>query len=181
MTKLRMRILPSAALAALLLLSLGSVGCGYALVGRASNLPEEVRKVHVEPLENRTTQAQVDQLLTRAITDELVTRRRFTVVRTSAEADAQLSGSVISFQTIPVTFDDRGRATEYEISIIAAIRFARTDEEATVLWSNDRYLFKESYAVEVSEAAFFDRQNQAIEEVAERFAETMVIDLLEGF
>ncbi len=181
MTPLRTRILALAPLGAVALLLLGSVGCGYALVGRASNLPEEVRKVHVEPLENRTSQSQVDQLLTRAITDELVTRRRFTVVRTGAEADAQLSGSVISFQTIPTTFDDRGRATEYEMSIVADIRFVRTNEEATVLWSNDRYLFKESYAVEVSQAAFFDRQNQAIEEVAERFAETMVIDLLEGF
>lgn len=166
---------------AAILFCLANWGCGYALVGRASNLPEDVRKVHVEPLKNRTAQAQVDQLLTRAITDEMVTRQRFTVVRSVAEAEATLSGSVISFQTVPVTFDDRGRATEYEITIVADIRFARTDEDATALWSNDRYQFKESYPVQVSESAFFDQQNQAIEEIAERFAETMVIDLLEGF
>ena len=55
-------------------------GCGYALVGRGSNLPEDVREVYIAPLENRTQRSQVEQVLTRAIADEMVTRRRFAVV-----------------------------------------------------------------------------------------------------
>jgi hypothetical protein len=174
-------------LLALGLLALGLVtGCGYSLVGRGSNLPADVRRVFVEPLENQTPRSQVEQFLTRAIADELVTRGRFTLAGSAAEADAVLSGTVVGFTTTPVTFDAGGRATEYEVAITARMAFKRTDtdddpDNDPVLWSNDRYLFRESYPVEVSEAEYFDREDLAIEDAAGRFAETMVSDLLEGF
>ena len=59
--------------------------------------------------------------------------------------------------------------------------FTRTDVDETVLWSNERYLFRELYELEASEASFFDRENLAIEQSAARFAETVITDLLEGF
>lgn len=157
-----------------------ATACGYALVGRGVNLPEELREVYIKPLENRTPRSQVEQFLTRAIAEEMVTRRRFAVVASAEGADAELSGAVVGFSATPVSFDDTGRATEYEISIVAQVSF-RSIADDKVLWSNDSYNFRESYAVEVSEGAFFDREDQAIENAAERFAETMVSDLLEGF
>jgi hypothetical protein len=92
-----------------------------------------------------------------------------------------LVGSVTDFRVTPVTFDDDGRAQEYEISIVAAMRFQRTGDEGTVVWENDRYLFRETYEIDASAEDFFDRENQAIAEASLRFAETMVTDLLEGF
>jgi outer membrane lipopolysaccharide assembly protein LptE/RlpB len=168
-------------LAATLLLSAALLsGCGYALVGRSSNLPADIRAVYIKPLENRTQRTQVEQFLTRAIADELVTRKRFSVVGSEGEATAELSGAVVAFGVTPVTFDASGRATEYEISITAAVAFKRTGEDKP-LWSNDHYNFRESYPVEVSETAYFDREDQAIERASKRFAQTMVSDLLEGF
>lgn len=165
-----------------LVLSLGVLvlGCGYALVGRGTNIPEDVRRVYLKPLENQTQRSEVEQFLTQAIADELVTRQRFTLVASQEEADAILQGAVLTFLVTPVTFDDQGRAQEYEITITAQMSFARPESEGT-LWANDRYLFKENYAIESSEVAFFDRENLAIEETSMRFAETMVTDLLEGF
>lgn len=168
-------------LGALLLAAVASSGCGYALVGRASNLPEDVRKVYVKPLENRTQRSQVEQYLTDAIADELVTRQRFSLVSGSEDADAELSGVVMAFAVTPVTFDSEGRATEYEISITARMVFQRPDVEDGVLWSNERYVFRQSYEVEVSETGYFDQEDVAIRDASSRFAETMVSDLLEGF
>ncbi len=156
-------------------------GCGYALVGRGSNLPEDVHRVYVAPLENRTSRAQADQYLTRAIADELVTRQRFTVVADAAESDATLSGSVNAFGVTPVAFDTEGRATEYEIAITAAMALKRTGGDEAVLWSNDRYVFRQNYPIEVSETEYVDREDQALQVAADRFAETMVTDLLQGF
>lgn len=156
------------------------VGCGYALVGRGSNIPVDVRRVYLEPLENRTTRSQVEQFLSQAIADELVTRQRFSLTAGAAEADAVLAGSVVAFTVTPITFDADGRASEYEISITAQMSFERTGSEE-VLWSNDRYVFRETYQIDPSEAGFFDRENVAIEGSAERFAETVITDLLEGF
>ena len=103
---------------ALFLLVVTLAGCGYSLVGRGSNLPPEVRRVLLMPLENATPRSQVDQILTRALSTELVNRKRFEVLSSAEGADAVLTGTVSSFTLSPVTFDDEGRATEYEIAIV---------------------------------------------------------------
>lgn len=165
---------------ATMLLGLVLGGCGYALVGQASSLPPDIHTIFVAPLENQTQRAQVEQFMTQSITDEMLTRRRYTVVRSAAEADAQLLGSVTSFRVTPLTFDSQGLATEYEITIIASVRFERVGSDQRI-WSNDNYLFRVNYEVDESEASFFDRENIAAQEASARFAETMVSDLLEGF
>jgi len=158
-----------------------AAGCGYALVGRASNIPPEVRVVHLAPFENGTQRVNVDQILTRALNDELVTRQRFTVVSTEQDdVDADLKGTVTSFQVDPVTFDADRRATEFEITITASVALTQRDPER-VLWQNDRYQFRDSYQLEASELGYLDRETPAIEATAKKFAETMVTDLLEGF
>ncbi len=169
----------AALLAPLLLLVLLS-GCGYALVGRGSNIPDDVKSVYLKPLENRTQRAQVEQELTRAIADELVTRQRFSLVGSEAEANAELSGAVVGFGVTPVTFDASGRATDYEIAITAQILFKRPNEEKP-LWRSDRYTFRETYPLVATEADYFDREDEAIQKAAVRFAQTLVSDLLEGF
>ena len=177
---MRRKALFAAGLAACLAMLLSLAGCGYGLVGRGSNLPADIRSVYLKPLENKTPRTQAEQFLTRAIADELVTRHRFSVVGAETGADAEISGAVVGFGATPVTFDNSGRATEYEISITASILFKRVGKDQ-VLWKNDRYNFRESYPVEVSNTAYFDQENLALEKASKRFAQTMVSDLLEGF
>ncbi len=155
-------------------------GCGYALVGRASNIPEDIQAVYLDALLNRTSRGQIEQFLTQSIANELVTRRRFDLVRSRSDADAVLRGSVMEFRVRPVSFDRDGRADEYEITIVADMIFERFPSEE-VLWSAARYVFRENYEVENSSASFIDQENIAIEETANRFAQTMVSDLFEGF
>jgi outer membrane lipopolysaccharide assembly protein LptE/RlpB len=155
-------------------------GCGYALVGRGSNIPDDVREVYLEAFENRTQRAEVEQFITQAMADELVTRRRFSIVSSPQDVDAVLSGVVTSFEVTPITFDGAGRATEYEITILAQVSFKRPGADSPI-WANDRYQFRENYEVEADAAGFFDRENLAIEETAKKFAESVVTDLLEGF
>lgn len=160
-------------------------GCGYTLAGRGNNIPEDIQKVFLASLENETSRSQVEQILTDAISNELVTRRRFEVVNSGSEADAVLKGKVLDFSVIPVTFDANGLANNFEITISADMVFQRVPgadgQEGEVIWKNARYLFREDYPLEEGDVAFFDRENLAIEETSIRFAETMVTDLLEGF
>ncbi|HXU45152.1 MAG TPA: LptE family protein [Thermoanaerobaculia bacterium] len=155
-------------------------GCGYALVGRGTNLPPGIKNVYLKPLANRTQRQQVEQELTRSIGEELVTRQRFSLTAGEAGADAEIEGAVTGFGVTPVTFDQNGRATAYEISIAAEVKF-KSLADNKVIWSNDHYTFRESYPLEVSSTAYFDREDEAIQKAAKRFAETMVSDLLEGF
>lgn len=157
-----------------------AAGCGYALVGRATNIPSDIHNVYLSPFENHTERQQVDQFVTEAIANEMVKRRQFNMVSDVGSADADLSGSVVAFGLTPVTFDAQGRATEYEISVTASVVFKRHPGDE-VVWKNDRYQFRETYEVDTSEAGFLDREEQAIKDAAQRFAETMVSDLVEGF
>lgn len=166
---------------ALLVLLAVQIGCGYALVGRGSNIPEDVQSMVLRPMENETPRSELEQFLTQAIAQELLARQRFQLLDNEDEADAVLKGTVLNFRVTPVTFDDEGRGQEYEITIVARMSFTRTDEDETVLWANERYMFRENYELEISEGDFFDRENLAIEESSTRFAETVVTDLLEGF
>ena len=88
---------------------LGSLGCGYGLIGRTSNLPDDVNDIFVETLQNRTTRSRIELQLTQSIIDELVTRRSYTIVKGKAQADAVLSGALTSFIVRPVQFGPDGR------------------------------------------------------------------------
>lgn len=158
----------------------GALGCGYGLIGRTSNLPEDVTHIFVATLQNRTTRSRIELQLTQSIIDELVTRRRYTVVKSRPESDAVLSGALTSFIVRPVQFGPDGRATEYEITIRADMDLARTGSEE-VLWSQNDYVFKGDYALELEENTVFGFEDATIEIVGRRFAQTLVIDLLEGF
>ena len=155
-------------------------GCGYGLVGRTSSLPEDIENVYVEPLGNRTTRSQVDLLLTQAIGDEFVKRRRFNLISTARDADAVLTGIVTGFSERPVTFGSEGRGREYELEITADMQFSRPGAEEPI-WVRNGYRFRETYEIDVSAADYFDRSDLAIREASEKFAQVIVIDLLEGF
>jgi outer membrane lipopolysaccharide assembly protein LptE/RlpB len=170
-----------AAAALVAIIALGITGCGYALVGHASNLPADIKKVYIKPIENRTARQQVDQILTTAIANEMVKRQRFQIISTPDGADAELSGAVTGFGATPVTFDQAGRATSYEIALTASVAFKRVGGDQKVVWQNKAYTYKESYAVDPSASTYFDRENEAILSVAKNFSQTMVSDLLEGF
>jgi len=166
-------------LGALVLVVLTLAGCGYTLVGRGANLPPDIKAVYLKPFENRTPRAQVEQFVTRAIADELVKRHRFAVVASADAADAEINGAVVGYGATPVTFDPTGRATQYEIAITAQIAFKKKGADKP-LWSNDRYIFRETYPVDAS-TGFVNFEDQAITRASVRFAQTVVSDLLEGF
>ncbi len=163
----------------ILSLAISLAGCGYGLVGRTSSLPEDIESIFISPLINRTLRQQVDQTLTQAISDEFLRRPKFELVNSPFEADAVLSGSLTAFRVKPVLFGaNEGRASEYEIEIVATMDFKRTDNQE-VLWEQPYYLFREQY--EFDEAELIDFEETAIIDVAEDFAQTLVIDILEGF
>ena len=165
---------------AMLLLTVVLAGCGYALVGRGSNIPADVRIIFLDPLGNRTSRAQVEQILNQSIANEVVIRGRFDLSGGEEGADAVLSGQITGFMVTPVSFDDEGLAEEYEVSISAKMEFRRVGGNE-ILWSNDNYVFRENYELEEDEASFFDRENVAIEQVALIFAKALLTDLMEGF
>jgi outer membrane lipopolysaccharide assembly protein LptE/RlpB len=166
---------------AVAIIGLSTLSCGYTLVGRGNILDPAIKTINVPTLVNRTTRVEVEQQLTQEVAAELVSRGRLRLVSDEKVADAILRGAIATFNLTPVGFE-QGRATQYQISITASIELvdSRGDEEK-VIWKNDQYRFVESYTVAPDTADAFDQESRAIREIAVRFAQSLVANLLEGF
>ncbi|PYQ33901.1 MAG: hypothetical protein DMF55_10690 [Acidobacteria bacterium] len=145
---------------ALLLAAASAIGCGYSLVGRGSTLPPGVRVIRFQTLQNGTSRVGVEQRV--------------------RSADAELSGTVTQFDLYAVAFDELGRAKEYQVAITAKMSLKTLPDEK-VLWENPAYTFRDDYTLPTSAASYADRENEAIDRVAERFAASLVSSVLEGF
>ncbi len=161
---------------------LGCFGCGYHLVGAASSLPDELQVLYVAPFENQTSWSDIDQRLAEAISQEWVRRRRFQLVDSEAEADIALKGIITSVITAPVTFDDSGRATEYQMTLRASVQLVDVrGEEPEILWEDRAFSRRTSYDVDVSAVDYFDRQVIAMTGLSRDFARSLVSAVMEGF
>jgi outer membrane lipopolysaccharide assembly protein LptE/RlpB len=169
-----------AGIAGILAALLATAGCGYALVGQGSSLPPNIQVVEFTTLENRTQRVGLEQRLSGEITRELVSRGRFKVQASSAGADAALTGAVLAFNLYPVSFDSQGRATDYQVSITARVALNAVPGGEPI-WENPAFTFRGNYQFNETAATFSDRENDAIDRVADRFAQSLVTSMLEGF
>jgi len=160
--------------------ALGTAGCGYSLVGRGSTLPATVRVIRFQTFANATSRVGVEQRVSSEVARELATRGRFEVRADAREADAELSGAVTQFDLYAVAYDEQGRAKEYQVAITARVSLKTLPDEK-VLWENPSYTFRQNYTLPASAAAYVDRENEAIDRVAEQFAASLVSSVLEGF
>ena len=176
------RVRPGAllALAAFAGTVFGALNCGYSLVGRGSTLPPGVRVIRFQTFANETSRVGVEQRVSREVARELATRGRFEVTAGSGPADADLSGAVTQFDLYAVAYDEAGRAKEYQVAVTARVTLKELPADK-VLWENPAYTFRENYTLPSSAASYADRENEAIDRVAERFAASLVSSLLEGF
>lgn len=154
--------------------------CGYALVGRSNFLDPSIKTIYIPAFVNRTTRVELEQRVTQAVAEEFVSRGRLQLVTDEKAAHLILRGSMDSFNIFPIAFD-QGRATRYQISITANIELLDHRNENKVLWKNDQYRFTENYEVNLDTTDAFDQESRAIREIAVRFAEGLLTNLLEGF
>ena len=155
-------------------------GCGYNLVGHGNVLDPSIKTINIPTFVNKTTRVEIEQRFTQAVADEFVSRGRMRLVTDPKQANAILRGSIDSFNIVGVGFD-QGRATQYQVSITANIELLDHRNDDKVLWKNDQYRFVENYKVDLQTTDAFDQESRAIREIAVRFAESLVANLLEGF
>jgi hypothetical protein len=148
-----------------------SSGCGYALAGRGSFLPDYIRNVSIPPLENRTTFVQIEQFLTEKIRTEFIGRGKYAVLPEAAGGDAVLEGEITAVSVQPVGFTDQQLASRYLFTLLMRVRFtdARTNE---VLWSNDALTFREEYELTtrgttaIEGASFIDQERSTFDRIS---------------
>jgi outer membrane lipopolysaccharide assembly protein LptE/RlpB len=171
---------------ALLAVVMMTSGCGYALAGRGSFLPDNIRVIGIPPLQNQTTFFQVEQILTEKIRTEFIGRGRYTVVPSDSGAQAVLSGAITSITVQPVGFTEQQLASRYLFTLTMQVRFTDTTTNE-VLWENASLTFREEYDLTTRSntalegAAFLDQERTSFERISTDVARTVVSAILEAF
>jgi outer membrane lipopolysaccharide assembly protein LptE/RlpB len=157
-----------------------SLGCGYHTVGHGQ-LPENVNTIAIPAFKNETLTYRIEQMLTASVAREFTTRTRYHIVNhTSDDADATLTGTVVSTVATPLTYDTAtGRAAS--VLVVVSMRVTLTDRSGKVLYQNPSYVFREQYEVSQDLSSFFEEDSPAFRRLSEDFARTLVSNILEGF
>ena len=159
-------------------------GCGYALAGRGSSLPEYIRTIGVPLFTNATSIFDVEQALTQRVRLEFLGRGRYKVVSDAANTDAVLKGEITSISIRPTAFNDQQQASRYEITVVVKVEFTDV-KTAKVLYDNPAQTFREEYdvtnVVSADVASFLGQNVNAFERLANDFAKTVVSSILEAF
>jgi outer membrane lipopolysaccharide assembly protein LptE/RlpB len=155
-------------------------GCGYHLAGTGTSLPPHIQTIGVPIFVNNTQGYQVEQKLTNGVVDVLIRRGKYKVVPEAQGVDALLKGTITSVSLVPITFNADGLATQYNVIISARVTFSDVANKK-VLFSNPSFLFRGQYDIDQNDVLFFDRQSQALDDIAKDFAESVVSAILEGF
>jgi outer membrane lipopolysaccharide assembly protein LptE/RlpB len=161
-------------------LCLSVVSCGYHLAGTGSSLPPHIKTIGLPIFVNNTQGYQVEQKITANIQTVLLQRGKYKVVPDAQGVDALLKGTILSVSLYPVSFSQEGRASEYNVVINAKVTFTDLLQKK-VLFQNPSFIFRGQYQIDQDELLFFDRQSEAIDQIAKDFAESVVSAILEGF
>ena len=154
--------------------------CGYHVAGTSNLLPKNIHTIAVPPFGNGTTVYKVTDMMSEAMTRELISRTKYHVTAKPSAADATIEGyvtNVLIFPTVydPVTF----RAANVEVHVIMHIRLL--DRAGKVLFERNGMEVRERYEVSVDPKVYFDESEVAMRRLSKDLAKTVVSAILENF
>src|SRR3982074_1169809 len=99
----------------------GSPGCGYALAGRGSFLPANIKTIGVPTFANRTTVFNIETLLTQKVRSEVIGRGKSPVLPQATDVDALLTGEISGISIQAASFTAANLASQYVITMTARV------------------------------------------------------------
>lgn len=151
-------------------------GCGYHVASRKFS-GGAGKTIAIPTFVNQTTNFRLEQRLTDAVRREFIERTQFRVT-SQGEGDLVLTGIVHGFGGSPIFFDDRGRASAYNIVVDLGIS-VKDSSTGQVILRNDHWGFSEAFELARVSADFVPEDSAAIDRLARKFASSLVAALLQ--
>lgn len=159
-------------------------GCGYALAGRGSFLPDYIKVVGVPAFVNQTAIFDIDRVLTDRVRTEFGSRGKYRVQPDVNNVDAILIGTITSVRLDNTAYTAGSQASRVSLIVTASFEF-RDVRDNKILWSSASMQFREEYeptsATGTDVTAFFGQNANAMERLAQNFARSVVTSILEAF
>jgi outer membrane lipopolysaccharide assembly protein LptE/RlpB len=158
-----------------------TTGCGYHVAGSATHIPVNVRSIAVPIFATHTQAYHSEMALTQAVVRELNSRtNRRVLTQNSADADAVLSGTILTQTSVPLTYDSTsGETSSYIVTI--TVKVVLTARDGHILYQNDALSYREQYQSTQDLTGFIREDPAAVNRLARDFAQALVSDMLESF
>ena len=167
--------------AILIVAALISTACGYHVAGKASLLPADIHTIAVLPFGNISTQYKLSDYLSEAISRELLTRTRYTIVADPGKADAVLSGAVANLFSAATVLDPAtGRSTGAQVVVLLQVRL-QENKTGKMLFERPSLEFRERYEISVDPKQYFDESQPALVRLSQDVGRTVVSAIIENF
>lgn len=161
-----------------------SSGCGYALSGRGSFLPDYIQIVGVPNFMNKTTVFEIERVLTDRVRTEFGSRGKYRVQPDTNNVDAVLTGTILSVSFNNTAYTGGSQAARVQLIVTASFEF-KDVRENKVLWANPSMRFSEEFAPTTATGtdatAFLSGNTNALERLAQTFSRSLVTTIFEAF
>ncbi|HPQ41925.1 MAG TPA: LptE family protein [bacterium] len=162
-----------------LIIALLAGGCGYSLAGTGNSLPPHMKNILVTVFQNESYEYGLESVIAQELMSAMDRRSGIEVVQKIDDADAILEGVIKDYEYVP-TVNSQRQVTQYYINITAEVRL-RDLVNDEIYWENKSYRFHEVYKVSDGLSSVQSNRQQAWQDAAEDFAESIASVLLEGF
>jgi Lipopolysaccharide-assembly len=173
----RRRVLARIGLTVTVAVGLAAGGCGYSL--RAS-LPANIKTVHVPVLLNRTQEPGIEDFLTSALTQAVVTSGVARIASNPEQADGILDGAIVEYSLTSLAFDRAANVTRYRLQIALSLAL-RERRSGDVIWKQERIEERSDFAVSGQVTQTIAREQDAVRRAAVDISRAIVSLAFEGF
>ncbi|MEZ4599451.1 MAG: LPS assembly lipoprotein LptE [Syntrophotaleaceae bacterium] len=160
-------------------LLLAVLGCGYHLQGRSDALPEEIRSLYIEMMENGTREPFLENAVTNAIVERFSRHQQLVLVEDRNRADAILGGRLVGYGRSAISYNPVDEIAEYR-SEIALNAVLRRGDNGLPLWKGT-VRWAEEYTTSRDKALQDARESAAIEQASQRLADELYSRIVDGF
>lgn len=157
----------------LLVLVLTQTGCG---TRNAASVPSNVNDVHVPPIENRSNETGLENLLTDQVTQQLLADGRVELVD-KPEADVIVQGVITDYQRIPLAYNDQDIVQLYKVRVEMALRLL--DPETGKVLRQFNRIFRETRYSDINPP--IETELDAKQRVVRKLARDVVTTVVEGW
>jgi outer membrane lipopolysaccharide assembly protein LptE/RlpB len=153
--------------------------CGYQFVGQGGAFPDNVERIHVEMLANKTSQTGLENTVTNQIIFEFTRRNKAALADSLENADALLSGVVASKTVQTVAPKGKDAAAQRRVTVSLNLKLTRVGGQ--IIWVGSGITDNEVYPVAGDKLATEQNEREAILLLSARLAERIYNRLTDNF
>ncbi len=162
------------------ILALLCLGCGYHFAPGGDHIDTGVQTVFIGEFANRTSEANIGNYVRNAFFNRFRKSSRFTPVARLGEADALLTGKIVSITTSHLAYSSSDLAREDRVTMTLEIVFRKTGNKE-VIWANSGLSDREAYTIDANTSVTDTNKINALRKLSVDMADKAYRNIMSGF